>query len=201
MKTAVIYIHGQGGDASEAEHYRALFAGCDVFGIDYRAQTPAEARAEFPALYAETCAGYDRVILIANSIGAFFAMSVPVPPTLSHAFFISPIVDMERLILDMMGWAGVSEEELRERGTVDTAFGQTLSWDYLCDVRRHPISWRIPTDILYGSKDNLTSIDTVSSFAAKIHATLTVMDGGEHWFHTETQMRFLDDWIAGRLRA
>ena len=21
------------------------------------------------------------------------------------------------------------------------------------------------------------------------------MDGGEHWFHTEEQMRFMDEWI------
>ena len=28
-------------------------------------------------------------------------------------------------------------------------------------------------------------------------ATLTVMEGGEHWFHTEEQMDFLDRWIAG----
>ena len=26
-------------------------------------------------------------------------------------------------------------------------------------------------------------------------AELTVMPGGEHWFHTEEQMRFLDEWI------
>ena len=28
------------------------------------------------------------------------------------AFFISPIVDMEKLILDMMGWADITEEKL-----------------------------------------------------------------------------------------
>ena len=26
-------------------------------------------------------------------------------------------------------------------------------------------------------------------------AGLTDMAGGEHWFHTEEQMQFLDDWI------
>ena len=26
-------------------------------------------------------------------------------------------------------------------------------------------------------------------------ATLTVMEGGEHWFHTDEQMQFLNDWI------
>jgi len=28
---------------------------------------------------------------------------------------------------------------------------------------------------------------------------VTVMEGGEHWFHTAEQMAFLDDWI-GKVR-
>ena len=41
----------------------------------------------------------------------------------------------------------------------------------------------------------LTSIETVSAFAKQHHAGLIVMPGGEHWFHTEEQMQFLDHWI------
>ncbi|MGN0807423.1 MAG: alpha/beta hydrolase, partial [Candidatus Coproplasma sp.] len=55
--------------------------------------------------------------------------------------------------------------------------------------------WSIPTCILYGERDNLTSIDTMSAFATQIGATLTVMKNGEHWFHTDEQMEFLDRWI------
>ena len=112
-----------------------------------------------------------------------------------HAFFISPVVDMERLITDMMSWAGVTEEELKTRGTIGTSFGEDLSWEYLCYVREHPTEWTVPTDILYGSRDNLTSLETMTSFARKHNAGLTVMEGGEHWFHTEEQMAFLDKWI------
>ena len=32
-------------------------------------------------------------------------------------------------------------------------------------------------------------------FAQKIGAPVTVMDGGEHWFHTAEQMVFLDKWM------
>ena len=45
--------------------------------------------------------------------------------------------------------------------------------------------------------DNLTSPETVSAFAARTGASLTVMPGGEHWFHTDGQMRFLGEWIMG----
>ena len=35
-----------------------------------------------------------------------------------------------------------------------------------------------------------------SKFAKQVGAKLTVMKDGEHWFHTEEQMSFLDDWIS-----
>ncbi|MGN1076286.1 MAG: alpha/beta hydrolase, partial [Candidatus Enteromonas sp.] len=37
--------------------------------------------------------------------------------------------------------------------------------------------------------------ETISDFAEQAGASLTIMKGGEHWFHTDSQMRFLDDWI------
>lgn len=110
-------------------------------------------------------------------------------------YFISPIVNMEKLITDMMQWANVPEAELKTKGVIHSAFGEDLSWQYLCYVREHPIDWKVTTSILYGSHDNLTSFETVSDFAKTHRATLTVMESGAHWFHTEAQMRFLDDWI------
>ena len=195
MKHLVLYIHGKGGSAAEAEHYKPLFPHCDVGGLDYRAQTPWEAKEEFPRLFDECSTGYEAVTLIANSIGAFFAMSALGEKRIDRALFISPIVDMERLICDMMTLANVTEGELQRRGEIPTSFGETLSWDYLCYVRSHPLSWRIPTRILYGERDALTSLATISAFAERIGAPLTVMPDGEHWFHTKEQMDFLDRWV------
>lgn len=84
---------------------------------------------------------------------------------------------------------------------IHTDFGEELSWEYLCYVRDHPIQWDCPTAILYGSHDNLTSHDMIKTFAEKNHADLTVMENGEHWFHTEEQMRFLDEWISQKERT
>lgn len=193
--TLVLYIHGQGGTAEEAAHYRPLFPGCDVVGLAYQAATPWEATGEFPAAFARLSAGYDRVILIANSIGAYFSMGALPQEKLERAYFISPIVDMERLIGSMMAWAKVSEADLREQGTIETAFGETLSWDYLCYVRSHPLPWTVPTEILYGGQDHLTDRATITAFAQAHGAGLTVMETGEHWFHTEAQMAVLDEWI------
>ena len=193
MKITVIYVHGKGGTAAEADHYRRLFPGSEVIGFDYRAQTPWEAAAEFPPFFAARRGG-SGITLIANSIGAYFSMASLDETLVDKAYFISPIADMERLIRDMMSWAGVTERELAERSLIKTDFGETLSAEYLRYVREHPVSWRVPTSILYGERDNLTSFETVSGFASRIGAGLTVMPGGEHWFHTEEQMRFLDEW-------
>lgn len=195
MDRIVIYIHGQGGSPDEAQHYIPLFESCDVVGIDYTAQTPWEAKEELPALFDSVCRGYKSVVLIANSIGAFFAMNALADENIEKAFFISPVVDMEKLITDMMQWAGVSEEELRAKGVIETAFGQVLDWQYLCYVRQNPIKWVVSTHIAYGEKDNLTDYATISRFAQSTGATLDVMPDGEHWFHTPQQMEFIDRWI------
>lgn len=195
MKQIVIYVHGKGGNAEEAKHYQPLFAESDVIGLDYKSQNPWEAKREFSDFYDLHSKGYDSVILVANSIGAFFSMNALAEKNISKALFISPIVNMERLITDMMIWSNVTEDELCRKKEISTDFGETLSWEYLCYVRKHPIKWNIPTCILYGANDNLTSIETVSEFAEKTGAILTVMNDGEHWFHTDEQMEFLDDWI------
>ena len=200
MKRLVIYVHGKGGSAEEAKHYRPLFAESDVIGFDYHAQTPWEAKDEFPRFFDLHSKGYDSVILIANSIGAFFSMNALGEKNISQAMFISPIVNMEQLIANMMMWSHVTENELEIKKEIPTEFGETLSWEYLCYARKHPIKWSVPTCILYGGKDHLTSRETISGFADQIGAKLTVMKDGEHWFHTEEQMKVLDQWISSSIR-
>ena len=195
MKDVILYIHGKGGSAAESEHYRPLFPGCEVFGLDYQSFTPWETGAEIRTAVEKLKREYKNIILIAGSIGAFFSMNAGIDGMLSKAYFISPIVDMEKLISDMMVWANVSEEELKERGVIRTDFGEELSWEYLCYIREHPIRWSVPTSIIYGNNDNLTSLETVRAFAKQHGAVLTVMENGEHWFHTDEQMQFLDNWI------
>ena len=196
MKQLIVYVHGQGGAANEAEHYRPLFEDSEIVGFDYRARTPWEAREEFPRFFDPLRAEHDSLVLIANSIGAFFCMTALSAKHVDRALFISPIVDMEALIAGMMARANVTEDNLRTQGEIKTASGETLSWDWLCDVRSHPLRWTVPSRILYGERDFLTPLETMSRFASKIGAPLAVMPGGEHWFHTPEQMAFLDAWIG-----
>ena len=243
---AVLYIHGKGGNAGEAEHYRQFFPGRDVYGFDYKAENPWDAKKEFTDKVVELSKKYDRIILIAVSIGAYFSMNAAIGKFIDKAFFISPIVNMEKLILDMINWAGTSESELEKRKIIPVDFGDDLSWDYLqyvrkhaiiqdrserhrvdrenmiqecgnpiveddfhgfshrnCEgteqLRNHKISWDVPTEILYGSADHLQSVDTIQQFAAKEAVNVTIMEGGEHWFHTDEQMSFLDQWLRNSI--
>ena len=192
---AVLYVHGKDGSAVESGHYKPLFPDCEVIGLDYHTFTPWEAGREIHAAVETLKDSHENIVLIANSIGAFFSMNAGVDGLIQNAYFISPIVNMEKLIGDMMTWAKVTETELEARGVIHTEFGEDLSWDYLSYVRSHPVEWKLPTKILYGGKDHLTSLETISCFAKTHNADLTVMENGEHWFHTEEQMKFLDDWI------
>ncbi len=191
----ILYVHGKSGSAGESEHYKPLFPDDEVIGLDYRTFSPWETGQEIRSAVNELAKKHEDICLIANSIGAFFSMNAGLDGLIQKAYFISPIVDMEKLIMDMMKWANVTEAELEAREIIHTEFGEDLSWEYLSYVRSHPIKWNVPTQILYGEKDHLTSLATIKDFAEKHHAELTVMENGEHWFHTEEQMEFLDDWI------
>lgn len=193
--TLVLYIHGKGGSVNEAEHYKPMFPMCDVVGLDYKSDTPWDAKEEFVKVLDDLSKGYKHIILIANSIGAYFSMHAFYDKKIDRAYFISPIVNMEKLICDMMNWANVTEKELEKEGNIETDFGETLSWKYLCYVRENLISWSVSTEILYGENDNLTTKKTVSDFCKENGCSLTVMENGEHWFHTDEQMTFLDNWI------
>ncbi|EKC48243.1 hydrolase, partial [human gut metagenome] len=115
MQNLVIYVHGKGGSAQEAEHYKLLFPKDEVIGFDYCSQTPWEAKEEFFTFFAGQRNRCEHLILIANSIGAFFALSALDDTLVDRAYLISPVVDMENLICKMMQWSNVTEQELAEK--------------------------------------------------------------------------------------
>ena len=196
MKSVVVYIHGKGGSVEETYYYKKFFNDdYDVIGFDYKSELPWEAKAEFQKYFTDISSKYDRVILIANSIGAYFSLISLSEISIEKAMLISPIVDMESIILNMMKCENITEDELMLEKEIETSFGEFLSWEYLSYIRKNTIHWDIPTNILFADNDNMTSLDSMTNFTKKINADLTIMENGEHWFHTEEQMRFLDNWF------
>lgn len=199
MNKALLYIHGKGGNAQEVEQYKPYFINYDCYGLDFDIFTPFETRKiilnEFESLHKN----HEKISVLANSIGAYFSMIALQNCPVEKALFISPILDMEKLLLEMINSVGITEKELFEKGQIKTDFGETLSWDYLQYVRDNPIKWNIRTEILYAENDNLTSLETVKAFVKNHNANLTIMKNGEHWFHTPEQMNFLYKWLQNVL--
>lgn len=145
---------------------------------------------------------WDEISLFACSMGAYFSLLAYKDDDLSHCLFLSPVVDMERIINNMMSWFSISAAQLQAEKEVATPIGQVLYWDYYCYVKEHPInSWNKPTAILYGSDDDLCEFDTVSNFAQQFNCELTVMEHGEHYFHTEEQLAFFSRWIENHINV
>jgi pimeloyl-ACP methyl ester carboxylesterase len=143
---------------------------------------------------------WNTVRLYGSSLGAYFSLLAYKEAPIEKCIFLSPVLDMERLIRNMMAAANVSEQDLKQKHEIRTPMGETLYWDYYCYVRENPIEkWNIPTSILYGSEDNITELEVVENFSKRFNCDLTVLEGSEHWFHTERQLSFLDTWLDKRI--
>jgi alpha-beta hydrolase superfamily lysophospholipase len=207
-----LYIHGQGGRKEEAEGFAVIAArhGRQVLSVDLpehgeRKQgqdlfNPWNAAPELRAVMGHVKKGWAHVSLFASSIGAYFSMLSFDGRQLEQCLFVSPVLNMECLISQMMLAANVSEERLQRELAVPNPYGPTLSWEYFQYAKNHPIlDWPAATSILYGENDTLVARDTVEKFAHQFACELTIMRAGEHWFHTEAQLDFLYGWAEACL--
>lgn len=141
------------------------------------------------------------ISLFACSIGAYFSLLAYKKINLQQSLLLSPVVNMERIINNMMAWFNISEERLRIEQEIPTPIGETLYWDYYCYVKENPINfWEIPTEILYGSRDNICELDFVSSFAKGFNCGLEVIENAEHYFHTPEQLDFFRKWLRSYIK-
>ncbi len=188
-----LYIHGEMGFKEEAESFAeiACTKGWQVLSIDLPEHGERKQEKDkfnpwciVPEL--KTVRRYMQqhfkiIGLRANSIGAWFAMQSFNGLEFKRCLFVSPVLDMEKLIQNMMLWAGVSEERLKRESMIPADFGETLSWEYYEYAKAHPIArWGCRTDILYAGNDNMTERETVDKFVEQFHISLTVMENGEH---------------------
>lgn len=202
-----LFIHGQGGCKEEALHFAIVAAknGWQTLSIDLpehgerhlqqNAFDPWHVVPELITVMKYTRSRWPMIALRANSIGAWFCLLAYGEESLERCLLVSPLTDMKKLIENMMLWAGVSEKQLECEGSIFTSFGQTLSWDYFTYAKEHPIiTWNVPTEILYGETDHLIAYPDIVQFADTFHCHLSVLENGEHWFHTPDQLQVLQNW-------
>lgn len=134
--------------------------------------------------------------IFACSMGAYFSLLAYKDSDIQKSLFLSPVVDMERIIGNMMRWFYVSEAQLKDKGEIPIPNNQPLYWDYYCYVKEHPIEkWNAPSAMLYGSDDTICEYDVVIKFVEKFHCDLQILEHGEHFFHTSEQLDCFRYWV------
>ncbi len=203
-----LYVHSKHAKKEEAGQfaYLAEKSGFQVLSFDLpehgeRIHEPYPCTVQngvndLKEVYAFVKDKYSNISLYACSLGVYFSLVAYQNIKLDRCLFLSPVLDMEQLIQNMMKWAGISEEELQRKGEYETTFGETLSWDYYECVRNNRVKkWDSPTYILYGENDNMTERPVLDSFSVKHNCTVNIMSGGEHYFHTHAQLDYLRIWL------
>ncbi len=120
MTNCIVYVHGKGGNTAESKHYEGLFPGSKVIGLEYQNDVPWKVNEEIFSTVNTLKKEYKEIILIANSIGAYFSMHAGIDGLIKKAYFISPIVDIKGMIQGLMKSIALSEEELKIKGRVAT---------------------------------------------------------------------------------
>lgn len=196
-KCIVVYIHGFHGSYKEAKIFNFLSDKYDVVGIDYENRNPWEVKDRIISEFQRLTKGYDDVILIGYSIGAFHCYEFLNSFKINHAFFIAPVARMYSIGMGMMKQNHISEEELKEKGEIAIGDGQILSYSFNQHLKNDPIIWDVPTDILYASNDKLIALEDVIWFL-KDHpkSRLTIKKDSEHHIlKTSEEQEFVKQWI------
>lgn len=139
---------------------------------------------------------YNEINLWACSIGAYFSLLAYKDEKINRCLFLSPVVNMEIIINNLMLWSNITEEELKKKAKIKTEFGQTLYWDYYLYVKNNKImNWNKNTYILYGDSDDTQNFNTIKDFSDKFNCNLSILVNGEHYFHTKEQLKYYENWL------
>lgn len=210
----IVAVHGNFSNKTDvpirllAEH--AAGRGCQVLSFDLPGH--GARREEGTPCKVQTCVRelcevlryarehWRRVSLFGCSMGAYFGLLACRERPPERCLFLSPVVDMQKIIEGMMAQFHVTPERLRAEGEIPTPIGQTLYWDYYCYVLEHPITrWDAPTAILCGSGDDMNGVGEIAAFAERFHCELDILKGGGHYFHTPEQLAYYEGWLKRNL--
>lgn len=199
-KKIVVYIHGLYGSFEEAEDYSYLNDEYVVVGLDYQDGNPWEIKDTIRSEFEKLTKNYKEIVVIANSIGAFYTYEYLSDFNIKQAFFISPVADMCQLILGIMMSNGIDMEKLKEEKLIKIDDKTVLSYDFYESLKNSPDNWTVPTEILYGENDNVVFIENIADFlAGHPQSRLTIKQGAEHYFHTKEEKAFIKNWILKSL--
>ncbi|QLQ16700.1 MAG: alpha/beta hydrolase [Micropruina sp.] len=173
----------------------------DLPGHGARPGTPADCRitdaaTKLSEIWDWASNNFDSLTVFATSMGAYLTLVTAPQDRLDRAEFLSTVVDMKGLVEGLMAAVGVSGDELRARGRVETP-DEPLEWDQFDFTTTHQVGqWKVPTRILRGEEDDVVAEQSIRHFCARLGADLTVVPGAAHYFHTPADLAALDRWLA-----
>lgn len=145
---------------------------------------------------------YQTISLFGCSLGAYFSLMAYFDIIFKQCLFLSPVVDMKKLLDTMMGWFNIDEATLKEKQIINLPIDEVLYYDYYEYVKKHPVKkWKSKTMILCGSLDNVIDLNDVKAFCQQFQGDLQIMENGEHYFHSEKQLVYLENWIKEKMEG
>ena len=200
VKKVAIYIHGLNGSSKEAKDFKFLKDRYEVVGLDYQDGNPWDVGPIIRKKFKELIKGYDEVVVIATSIGAFYAYEYLSDFKIKQAFFISPIASMFQSIIDLMVMYDIKDKELAEQKFIELEDGTVLSYDFYQHVSNDEDHWDIPTNILYPAYDEVVFSGTMLEFLeTHPRSKMTVISDSGHYLFTNEEKAFIRKWIKENL--
>ena len=200
-KGVAVYIHGVLGNANEARNF-SYIKDYDVVGLDYEDGAPWVVGPLIKEKFKLLTNHYSKVVVIANSIGAFYTYSYLNEFKIEQAFFLSPLASMKSIIEWRMDKESVSKEELKQRKYIKLDNGHEFQYKFYKKyvIDNYIESWDVPTEILYAEDDEVIFRKDVEGFV-KNHPNikLTIKKNSKHYLHTEEEKEFIKNWILERL--
>jgi esterase/lipase len=203
-----IYVHGKFSNKDEANDFSKIAIKNKYQVLSFDLPEHGERKTEkYPCniwngindlneIYNYVKKSWENIFLYGCSLGAFFSLLAYKNYPIVKALFVSPVLNMELLIENIMRNNHITEEILKTKHIIPNMDGETLDWDYYRFIKENKIeSWGVPTYILCGSNDNLTEKETINNFIDKFNAKVNILENGEHWFHTTEQIKYLNKWL------
>ena len=159
---------------------------------------PPNCISDLRAVYSYVKPVSNEVSLFACSIGAYFSLLAFQGFAIRKSFFLSPVINMEQVIRNMMTGFQISEQRLKVEKKIHLPIDKILDWDYYTYVKQHPVNfdWNSSIDVLYGAEDTLTSQEEIKNFSQRHNAELTILENAEHYFHTSEQLHSYETWLS-----
>lgn len=167
---------------------------------DDKAFNPMEASPEVRTFARLARSQSTEVSLLANSIGAYFSLCDTPAGTFERAWMVSPLLDLEYYIRDIMAEYSVTDEQLEAQTVIDTPRG-VLERSYLRFVEEHPARLNAPSWIIRGDQDEVVPLNALSRFVGAPGVELVQVEGGQHFLGQPPHLDTVVAWFEERYPA